>query len=137
MFLMSNMFNGENLIKKFQGIHQKSRNIQTYLKWKFRVSFYGKFWQFGTPTLELAFFKMKHHFKNLPGPKESMHSKLQNHGKNFPFGLKLREIWSFKVETLQGIFGPARQGMTSQRAVIWSNTWCSCCVNVHDQITPS
>ena len=26
MFLMSNIFNGENLIKKFQGIHQKSRN---------------------------------------------------------------------------------------------------------------
>ena len=68
---MLNIFNGENLIKEFQEIHQKSRNVQTYPKWKFRDSFYGKFWQFERPALELAFFKIKPQLKNPPGPFES------------------------------------------------------------------
>ena len=65
MFLMSNIFNGENLIKKFQEIHQKSRNVQTYLKWKFRVFLLWQVLTLETPTWELDFFKSKPQFKNL------------------------------------------------------------------------
>ena len=97
MFIMSNIFIGKDLIKTCQEIHQKSRNVQSCQKWKFRFTKKGKFWQLEASSLELGHLKLRLQIKIPFAPKERSYSQLQNQVKNSSIGSKLRELWLIKV----------------------------------------
>ena len=136
MFIMSIIFIGKDLIKKCQEIHQKSRNVQSCQKWKFRFTKNGKSCYFGHPTLELVHLKLKTQIKIPQGQIERSYSQLQIHNKNSHIGSKLRELWLIKVWTSQGIFAQDSGHDRAGTVGVLSNTWHASRTNVQGLISP-